>query len=443
MLVFGQENSPQPINILLVLDASLSMQKEWFGGTKWKTATNAIAEITDSVSAFPNVNMGLRLFGHLYNDSEKNCRDSRLELALGRHSKSKVLNKLKSVRPRGITPIAYSIEKSVNDFNQTASGKNILILITDGEEACGGDPCKVARELQQRGIILKPFVIGIALSDIAQQSFSCIGELLNTNDGDEFAAALKKMVMNAISRTTVQVNLLDATGKPLETAVPMTFYDIQTGFAKYDFYHTLNAYGHPDTIAVTPYFDYDIQIHTVPERWIRNVRLKKDEHNTVSVAAAQGKLLFKLQGVVSKSALIDRIKCLVHEKDSVGFVAAQHVNTEAKYLSGKYDLEVLTLPPISLKNVVVEPNKTTEISVPAPSIVTINKTSACFGAIFEVKGEELVKVYDLNQTPMQETIALQPGKYRTVYRAKMAKSINNSMNKDFEVTSGGSLYLKL
>src|SRR5690606_26909979 len=106
----------------------------------------------------------LRLFGHLYNDSEKNCRDSRLELALGRHSKSRVLNKLKAVRPRGITPIAYSIEKSVNDFNQATSGRNILILITDGEEACGGDPCKVARELQQRGIILKPFVIGIALS---------------------------------------------------------------------------------------------------------------------------------------------------------------------------------------------------------------------------------------------------------------------------------------
>lgn len=439
----AQEQTVQSVNVLIVLDASLSMQKEWGHGTKWQVALGVISDVADSISRYPNVNFGLRLFGHLYDNSEKNCHDSRLVLPLGKYGKTKVLNKLKEVKPRGITPIAYSLEKSADDFNQVPNGRNILILITDGEEVCEGKPCQVSLTLQQRGILLKPYVIGLALTGIARNSFECVGELVNTGNSSEFASALNDMIMDAIARTTLQVNLLDAAQKPLETAVPLTFYDANTQIAKYDFYHTLNAYGNPDTISLSPYFDYDIQVHTVPERWIRGVHLEKDVHNIVSVPAAQGQLSFKLQGVVSKSALIDRIKCLVYEKDSTDFVAVQRLNTDGKYLTGKYDLEILTLPPTYLKSVAVEPNKMTEIAIPAPSIVTLSKNSPVYGAIFMKKGEELMKIYDLAQTAGQETIALQPGKYRILYRAKLAKSINNSTNKDFEVNSGGSLFLKL
>ncbi|HEY0262755.1 MAG TPA: VWA domain-containing protein [Chitinophagales bacterium] len=437
------QQEAQPVNVLLVLDASLSMQKEWGNGTKWTTALNVISDVADSVAIYQNVKFGLRLFGHLFDNAEKNCKDTRLELPLGRYNKNRVLNKLKDVKPKGITPIAYSLEKSAGDFSQATEGKNILILITDGEEVCGGDPCKVSIDLQQKGIVLKPYVIGIELSGVAKNMFTCVGELVNTNNGNEFATALKKMVMDAIARTSLQVNLLDAEQLPRETAVPLTFYDSKTQIAKYDFYHTLNAYGNPDTIVISPYFNYDIQVHTIPERWIRNVHLEKDLHNTVETQAAQGQLTFRLQGAVSKSALIDRIKCLVHEKDSVNFVSAQRVNTDVRYLIGKYDLEILTLPPILLKDVAVEPNKKTEISVPAPSIVTISKNTQMYGAIFVKDNETLTKIYDINQTPAQETIALQPGKYRVIYRAKAAKSVNNSLNKDFDVVSGGSLFLKL
>lgn len=436
------QQEAQPVNVLLVLDASLSMQKEWGNGSKWQTALSVISDVADSVSAYPNVKFGLRLFGHLFENAEKNCKDTRLELPLSRYNKTRVLNKLRDVRPKGITPIAYSLEKSAGDFSGT-EGKNILILITDGEEVCGGDPCKVSVDLQQKGIVLKPYVIGLELNGVAKNMFTCVGELVNTNNGNEFAAALKKMVMEAISRTSLQVNLLDAEQLPRETSIPLTFYDSKTQIAKYDFYHTLNAYGNPDTIVLSPYFNYDIQVHTIPERWIKNVHLEKNLHNIVEVSTPQGQLSLKLQGAVSKSALIDRIKCLVHEKDSVNFVSAQRVNTDGKYLTGKYDLEILTLPPILLKDILIEPNKKTEVSVPAPSIVTISKNTQMYGAIFVKDNETLSKVYDINQTPAQETIALQPGKYRVIYRAKAAKSINNSLNKDFDVVSGGSLFLKL
>ena len=44
---------------------------------------------------------------------------------------------------------------------------------------------------------------------------------------------------------------------------------------------------------------------------------------------------------------------------------------------------------------------------------------------------------------MQETLALQPGKYRIVYRSKLARTIHTTVDKEFEITSGGSLSLKL
>jgi hypothetical protein len=42
-----------------------------------------------------------------------------------------------------------------------------------------------------------------------------------------------------------------------------------------------------------------------------------------------------------------------------------------------------------------------------------------------------------------ENIALQPGKYRVVYRAKFSRSIHTSVDKEIEITSGGSVSLKL
>ena len=74
--------------------------------------------------------------------------------------------KIKMAQPKGTTPIAYSLEKSGADFPECANCRNIIILITDGEEECEGDPCAVSAALQSKGIVLKPFVIGVGLDAV-------------------------------------------------------------------------------------------------------------------------------------------------------------------------------------------------------------------------------------------------------------------------------------
>ena len=48
------------------------------------------------------------------------------------------------IKAKGTTPIARSLEEAASDFPRENS-RNIVILITDGKEECGMDPCAVSR----------------------------------------------------------------------------------------------------------------------------------------------------------------------------------------------------------------------------------------------------------------------------------------------------------
>src|ERR1700712_1525789 len=99
------------IRMLFLLDASMSMRNEWKGGTKWAVATAGLAAIADSIATLPNVEMGLRVFGHLSQEPDKNCKDTRLEVPIDSNNLKKIKKKLEEIRPKGITPLVYSIEK--------------------------------------------------------------------------------------------------------------------------------------------------------------------------------------------------------------------------------------------------------------------------------------------------------------------------------------------
>lgn len=427
--------------ILFLVDASLSMKNQWQGGNKWNTAVNTISQIADSLNKMPDVEIGMRVFGHMYHEPDKNCRDSKLEVAIDSNNAAKIRYKLEQIKPKGITPLVYSIEKSATDFG-SKPGKNFLIVVTDGEDACEGDPCAAALALQQNNVVLKPFIIGMAIQPRSFDNIQCIGKLTNTGSSEEFKSTLTAAVMDAISKTTIQINLNDANGKPTESNVNMTFYDMESGLAKYNFYHTLNARGLPDTLTISPLFKYRVQIHTIPPVYINDVQLVRNKHVVFNVDAAQGYLNFKLQGTVSKAGT-EKLKCIMHKQGCMDVVNVQRVNTTEKYLTGTYDLEVLTLPRLTVKGVKVDQSKTTDVEIPAPGILTINKTFEAYGAIFVEDKDGMSKIYDLKLKDKQETIALQPGKYRIVYRSKLARTVHTTVDKDFEIASGGAISLKL
>ena len=134
---------------------------------------------------------------------------------------------------------------------------------------------------------------------------------------------------------------------------------------------------------------------------------------------------------------------LVRKNGDMQTLHIQHFNTTEKFIIGKYDLEILTLPRIKLDKVDVAQSKTTFIEIPQAGSVTIAKPGEGPGQLFLEENNKQVWVCNLNSSLTQETINLQPGKYRIEYRPKNAKEVIYSIERRFKIDSGISTQVKL
>jgi Ca-activated chloride channel homolog len=429
--------------ILLLLDASGSMHQPWSSTnteSRIASAKKILNEIMDSLEKKNNVELALRVYGHQSPLGAKDCKDTRLEAGFSRNNISFIRTKLKAINPKGITPIAFSLQQSANDFpdNQT---RNIIILMTDGEESCGGDPCAIAYELEKKKIILKHFAIGIGISQAAAATFKCFGNFYNVNDQQSFRNVLAGIINKVTNTTTSQVYLLDKQKKPTETDVNMTFYDAYNNNFKYNYYQTLDGRGIPDTLILDPVADYDIYFHTLPAIVKKDVAIQPNKHNIIEENAAQGFIDFSFQGKLPQQQLQDKIKCVVRLGKEI--INVQHLNSSERYLAGNYELEILTLPRIKMDKVKVEANNTTKIDIAAPGMVTLQKKFEMIGGIFLDKNGMPEKIFEMNTEAKPETVALQPGKYYIIYRLKNSKYMHSAKTLEFEMKSGDGVNLIL
>ena len=62
------------------------------------------------------------------------------------------------------TPIGASLEKVADDL-QSVSGERLVILLTDGEETCGGDPAAAIEKLRKAQRSTRISIVGFAIDD--------------------------------------------------------------------------------------------------------------------------------------------------------------------------------------------------------------------------------------------------------------------------------------
>ncbi len=395
----------------------------------------------DSLKNVQNLEVGLRCFGHQHRlTPTRDCEDTKLEVPIGRPGVAipAMIARIEQIVPTGTTPIAFSLEKCGADFpNDGKTTRNIVIMITDGIEECGGDPCAVSLALQSKGIVLKPFVIGIGTLDYS--SLNCIGKVYNVAEEATFNNILNIVVSQAMNSTTAQVNLLDAGGKPTETDVSMTFYDQQTGVIRYNYMHTMNNRGVPDTIVLDPLSTYRLVVHTIPQVVKENITITPGKHNIIAVDAPQGFLNLQVAGINN----YQRLQCIVRKAGTMQTINVQDFGRLEKYICGKYDIEILTLPRIYMNNVDIGQSKTTLIQIPQAGVVSIFKPSEGTGQILLNENNKLTWVANLNPSQLNENIVLQPGNYTIVYRSKAAHETIYSVERKFKVEPGGQVTVKL
>ncbi len=435
------QSEPQKTRILFVLDGSQSMYARWENGQKMQIATRLLRKLVDSLKSAENVELALRAYGHQSSVTPqgRNCKDTKLEVPFGPTNHEKIKDRLQTIRPKGTTLIAYSLEQAANDFPACGNCRNVIILITDGIEECDGDPCAVSLALQKRGVILKPFVIGLGLDPSVMDAFKCVGNFYDAKDEATFKQVLGIVISQALNNTTTQVNLLDELNKPTETNVPMTFYDHFSGQVRYNFVHTMDSRGNPDTIPIDPLGTYDLTVHTIPEVEKTDIDIIPGKHNVIAVDAAQGDLELKMGGYNE----YEDLKVLVRKKDETDILVVQDFNQKQRYLTGHYDLEILTLPRTVVEDVNVAQSRTTTVEIPQAGIVTISLPSKGIGSILLENGDKLEWVCNLSELNTRESIVLQPGYYRVVYRPLNAKQSIYTKEESFKITSGQSTQVKL
>ncbi|MEZ5014444.1 MAG: VWA domain-containing protein [Chitinophagales bacterium] len=434
----AQTPEKKPVRILFVVDASRSMLQHWDRNSKLFAAKAVVNGIVDSIEHIADVQVAMRIYGHQSAQPLNDCYDSKLEIPFAPYNAAAIRKKLDEIRPQGVTPIAYSMEQAIGDFgNDYKSYRNILVLVSDGFESCGLNPCEVILRMRNMGIITKSYVIGIGIDATEYSEFSCMGETMNIQDEESVQPVIDEAIARIFNSVFTRVNLLDVNKDPTETDVLMTFYDHTTGKEAFNYYHTINPRGLPDTLTLDPNLQYDMQVHTVPEVWKKDIHLDEGKLNIISEPAAQGFLRITVRGETFKGM----INCIVlHNKE---IVATPISNNAQKLLVGDYDIEILTLPVIRISGIKVEQNKTTTVEVSAPGYVSFNKNEPLTGAIYEYKNNQLVEIFELNDSNLKETLAIQPGKYKVIYRYNGHRDMDETHEVDFEVVTGVSQSIRL
>lgn len=431
----AQKKSPeQPTRILFLFDASQSMYARWETNTKYEVAKKMLGEMVDSLQGMQNLELAMRVYGHTKKYPPQDCDDTRLEVPFGKDNGFSIKKRLEEISPSGTTPIARSLEECGGDFPKSPA-RNIIILITDGIEECNGDPCAVSAMLQKKGISLKPFVIGLGLNKDFIKQFECVGNYFDATDEVQFKNAFNIVITQALNNTTAQVNLLDIHSKPTETNTSVTFYDQRSGAALYNFMHTINAKGVPDTVQIDPLGMYRVTVHTLPSVSKDSVTLTAGKHNIIALDAPQGDLQLRIDGANEYKKLY----AIVRKKGESSTLNVQEFSEVTRYLVGDYDLEILTVPRIYINHVNIAQSKTTSVQIPTPGLATIICNAPGYGDILVEKDNRLEWVDRISINSVKESIVLQPGLYRIVFRPKNSQSVIYTIEKTFRIASGISI----
>lgn len=185
--------------VLFILDFSNSMSEYLDGRRKVDLMIDTMRKILTEIS--PNISVGLRVYGHRTGFTPfEACRASSLISPISQENGFNIQNQLSEIKPRGMTPITYSLKQAVKNDFLGFTGKKHIILLTDGGENCDESPCKYVMELVQ---IRKDVTIDVIAfniddeDDLAQlecTSMVTSGKFYNAQTAAELARSLNNSI---------------------------------------------------------------------------------------------------------------------------------------------------------------------------------------------------------------------------------------------------------
>ena len=201
----GNVYSDDKRTVLIVFDSSGSMEDKIQGETKVHIAKKVLKEVLENADS--DVNIGLRVYGSSKptGSPRYDCLDSKLIVTPGINNRRTIINEIYKILPQGFTPITFSLSQAIQDI-LPYKGEKSIILISDGLETCGGDPCLLSKNIADTNIDLKINVVGFGIKDYweAQQQLMCValnthGKYYSAENSDELAQGLRESINKTVT----------------------------------------------------------------------------------------------------------------------------------------------------------------------------------------------------------------------------------------------------
>lgn len=178
-------------NVFILLDISSSMRQRIAGNeVKMDVAKSVLIELIDRL---PEGNIvSVRTFGGM-------C-ETELVAPATVADEAALRDAIRAIEPTGFTPIAMAIDATRSELER-AEGPSLVLLISDGEETCGGDPVQSARALVDQGHDLMIHVVGFDVTGGDGRAQAQLIEIAETSGGIYVSADSTEELRQALGLT--------------------------------------------------------------------------------------------------------------------------------------------------------------------------------------------------------------------------------------------------
>jgi Ca-activated chloride channel homolog len=196
-----ETRDPCTEDAMIVFDASGSMAGNTVQGlfsdvTRIDEVRKALGQVLPTATKFRKV--GLITYGP---GPYAQCNVS-LDFRPISNAAAPIMSVVNGLNPAGKTPLVEAVKLAASVLHETTE-KGVVVLLTDGEETCGGAPCDLGKALKQANDKLTVHVVGYQLKAFrwtGAQSFldvKCLAEetgglYITAENRDELVKAFEK-----------------------------------------------------------------------------------------------------------------------------------------------------------------------------------------------------------------------------------------------------------
>ncbi len=193
-------------NTLFILDASGSMWGQINGVPKIAIAKSVMKKLVPELP--DNARIGLIAYGHR---RKGDCNDVETLVKLGADHKPALLTAVAGLNAKGKTPLTRSVNQAIAMLRGEENASTV-VLVSDGIESCGGDPCAAVKAAQASGVKFVLHTVGFGLTKHESDQLRCMakagnGRYFQANDAEALLKSARSAVQAAgILKVVARVN---------------------------------------------------------------------------------------------------------------------------------------------------------------------------------------------------------------------------------------------